>query len=139
MKLSLALTKLCAIGLFAGSMAVLDLVFSLPAYAGCGTFSANGWSVDAATGETIDTFDSGDVSTCGNTSGSFSSFVQADIRFGWSICHQNCADGFQPNVLYVEVDDTRAVGETIDQGGASSDELCVQQSESQIQYCWKEN
>ena len=137
MKLSFALTKLWAIGLLTGSVAVLELVFSLPAHAGCGTFSANGWSVDATTGEPIDTFGTGEVATCGNTSSSFASFVQSDIRFGWSICYQNCADGFQPNVLYVEVGDTREAGETIDQGSASSDELCVQQSESQIQYCWK--
>lgn len=137
MKLSFAFTKLCVIGLFTGSMTALELVFSLPAHAGCGTFSADGWTVDATTGETIDTFGTGEVATCGNTYGSFESFVQSDNRFGWSICYQDCADGFQPNVLYVEVNGIRETGETIDQGEASSDGVCVQQSESQIQYCWK--
>ncbi|MEM9218085.1 MAG: hypothetical protein AAGD25_27555 [Cyanobacteria bacterium P01_F01_bin.150] len=131
------LTKLCAASLFVGVLVSLDLIFSQSAYAGCGSYSASGWSVDTLTEETIETFDVGEITECGNVSGSFASFRQEDQSFGWSICYQNCVEGWQANVLYILVNDTREVGEVINLGDTASDGLCVQQSDSHIQYCWE--
>lgn len=137
MRIPSALIKLCAASLLVGGTASLDLVASKPAYAGCGNYSANGWLVNASTGETITTLGTGEVAECGNMSGSLAYFNKQGFNFGWEICYQHCQDGWQPNTLYVEVNGTRRPGKVIDPAPNSSDSSCVQPSGSQIQYCWE--
>ncbi|MBZ8179195.1 hypothetical protein G3T18_03650 [Oscillatoria salina IIICB1] len=120
-------------------MVSLDLFSSQPAYAGCGNFNAYGWSVDVSTGKTVEVFEIGEVSTCGNMHNSFASFSKDNFEFGWAICYlpTSCESGWQPNTLYVYIDGRRETGEANPLGSLRSDGLCVQQSESQMKYCWK--
>jgi hypothetical protein len=120
--------------LFGAASLIAQLMVPAPSQAGCGNSPATAWQVDLSTGKAFG-YTQGEVTECGNKSGSFQSFKGKGLDFGWAECIDNCESGFMPGSTYVRVKTVFKPGSVERSEGRSKS--CVQQIRSTTMYCFK--
>lgn len=82
---------------------------SLNAYANCDNLSnVMAWQYDFNGKKMLHKLGTGTLVICSDMEGTFQSFSNKKIKFGFGICLENCEKDYKPNTVYVNLNTSRS-------------------------------
>ena len=108
--------------------------------AGCHRYESIGWFFNKKSGERSKNFE-GEGAGCGNMFSGFEAFKSKEFSASWNQCFEKANDCNSPRVVLINVKHNfiklNRLGTSRKYASDGSTIQCVQQQDSNIEYCWK--